>query len=106
VTQRVRQLAHPLRAFARRRQSTREALPQIPAGHEIHCEVRLTIARAHRVYRDDIRMTEPGGGLAFADETLRQTAIRVRRDEFERDEPIQPLLACEPDDRCGAEAHL
>ena len=82
VLERIGEFEQPLRSLTWGGQTAREALAEIAARHEIHREIRLVLGGAHRVHRDNVRMTKPRGRVAFANQPLGQPAIRAGHDEL------------------------
>ena len=67
---------------------------QVPSGDQVHDEIIRGIGPARVVNRHNVRMRQPRQGLNFAAKPL----FRVRRfpgrrrQQFDRDVPLQPLM--------------
>jgi hypothetical protein len=78
-----------------------EQTREVCALHVAHSDEEQPLCLTGLVNGDDARMVERGGEFRLAQEPLAETLARaeLRTQEFERDPPVQPLVAGAIDDR-------
>ena len=72
-----------------------QQLPQRHAVHEFHQQVVKPVRLAEIVHGDDVRVAQPRQRLGFAQEALGELRVGalLRREDLQRDEPVQLRLA-------------
>jgi hypothetical protein len=80
----------------RREVPAAEHFPQVHAVHELHEEVVQPARLAEVVDGHDVRVAEPRQRAGLADESFLEAGVAVdaRWKDLERDEPVEPALAC------------
>ena len=80
---------------AQRQRPALERLAERLAGDQLHADPRLRRLGADVIDGDDGRMVERGGGARFALEASEAFGVAgdVRREQFQRDKPIEPRVA-------------
>jgi hypothetical protein len=76
-----------------------EEFAQIRPLDPAHRDVKHAVCFVGVVDRDDVRVIERGGQLRFAQEALAEALIvgKLRREQLERDLPVQAQMLCEID---------
>ncbi len=94
--QRVAELRHDRHRLLRRQMPDLEHPAEVRAVHVLHEEVVPPLHLPEIINRDDVGMVQPSQRPRLADEPLLKAriAIDARRKDFERDQPIEPAMAC------------